>query len=160
MPHSASGPPRAAATIGYTNDPTELVVLRETQGEEKRPARLVLRVHMEHVAYPHIAVAIGLLERYYCPMGIGEDNGGNGLAVVQELATLDKFRSLDLGPKLSRRRSDEPPRTRRPRRVRGVRGRADDLRRHGHRRREGRAPASASEYIIQRPRIIRRGGRR
>ena len=86
--------------LGYTNDPTELVVFRETQGEEKRPARLVLRVHMEHVAYPHIAVAIGILERYYCPMGIGLDNGGNGLAVVQELTTLDKFRSLGLGPKL------------------------------------------------------------
>jgi len=86
--------------LGYTNDPTELVVLRETPGEEKRPARLVLRVHMEHVAYPHIAVAIGILERYYCPMGIGVDNGGNGMAVVQELTTLDKFRSLELGPKL------------------------------------------------------------
>jgi len=28
------------------------------------------------------------------------DNGGNGMAVVQELTTLDKFRSLELGPKL------------------------------------------------------------
>jgi len=33
-------------------------------------------------------------------MGIGVDNGGNGMAVVQELTTLDKFRTLDLGPKL------------------------------------------------------------
>ena len=86
--------------LGYTNDPTELVVFQETQDEGKSRARLVLRVHMEHVAYPHIADVIGLLERYYAPMGIGVDKGGNGLAVVQELTTLDKFRDLDLGQKL------------------------------------------------------------
>ena len=86
--------------LGYTNDPTEIVVFQETQDEGKSRARLVLRIHMEHVAYPHIADVIGLLERYYAPIGIGVDQGGNGLAVVQELTTLDKFRKLELGTKL------------------------------------------------------------
>ena len=86
--------------LGYTNDPTEIVVFKETQEEERRRVKLVLRVHMEHVAYPHIADVIGLLERYYSPMGIGVDRGGNGLAVVQELTTLDKFRPLNLEQKL------------------------------------------------------------
>ena len=86
--------------LGYTNDPTEIVVFQEVEEEGRRRAKLVLRIHMEHVAYPHIAVVIGLLERYFAPMGIGVDRGGNGLAVVQELTTLDKFRHLNLEAKL------------------------------------------------------------
>jgi hypothetical protein len=86
--------------LGYTNDPTEIVVFREARDDERPRARLVLRIHMEHVAYPHIADVIGLLERSYAPMGIGVDRGGNGLAVVQELTTLDKFKELDLEQKL------------------------------------------------------------
>ena len=86
--------------LGYTNDPTELVVFRETQDEGKSHARLVLRIHMEHVAYPHIAQVLALLEHYYAPMGIGVDQGGNGLAVVQELTALDKYRELQLDRKL------------------------------------------------------------
>jgi len=86
--------------LGYTNDPTEIVVFQETQEEERRRVKLVLRVHMEHVAYPHIADVLGLLDRWYSPMGIGVDKGGNGLAVIQELTTLDKFRSLNLEARL------------------------------------------------------------
>jgi hypothetical protein len=86
--------------LGYTNDPTEIVVFHEEAGDGRPRVRLVLRVHMEHVAYPHIAEVIALLERYYAPMGIGVDKGGNGLAVIQELTTLDKFRELDLQGKL------------------------------------------------------------
>ena len=62
--------------LGYTNDPTETVT------------------------YPHIAQTIGLLDRYYAATGIGVDNGGNGLAVVQELLTLDKYRDLQLDGRL------------------------------------------------------------
>ena len=40
------------------------------------------------------------LERYFTPVGIGVDNGGNGLAVVQELLTLDKYRALLLEGRL------------------------------------------------------------
>lgn len=86
--------------LGYTNDPTEIVVFQETAEGERRRVKLVLRVHMEHVAYPHIADVLGLLDRWYSPMGIGVDRGGNGLAVIQELTTLDKFRVLNLEPRL------------------------------------------------------------
>ena len=51
-------------------------------------------------AYPHIAQTLGLLDRYYAATGIGVDNGGNGLAVVQELLTLDKYRDLQLDGRL------------------------------------------------------------
>ena len=86
--------------LGYTNDPTEIVVLREIREDERHRVKLVLRVHMEHVAYPHIAEVIAMLDGYYAPMGIGVDQGGNGLAVVQELTTLDKYRELELDAKL------------------------------------------------------------
>jgi hypothetical protein len=86
--------------LGYTNDPTELVVFREVEVAERPVLRMVLRVHMEHVAYPHVAQAIALLERMYTPVGIGVDNGGNGMAVVQDLLTLDRFKPLGLDGRL------------------------------------------------------------
>ncbi|MHB9124562.1 MAG: terminase large subunit domain-containing protein [Armatimonadota bacterium] len=86
--------------LGYTNDPTEIVVFREEETEGRHMLKLVLRIHMEHVSYPHIAQLIGLLDRYYSPTGIGVDNGGNGLAVVQELLTLDKYKGLNLEGRL------------------------------------------------------------
>ncbi len=86
--------------LGYTNDPTELVVFREDLFGDRRVMTLVLRIHMEHVSYPHIAQTIGLLENYFSPTGIGIDNGGNGLAVVQELLTLDKYKPLQLDGRL------------------------------------------------------------
>ena len=86
--------------LGYTNDPTELVVFQELELGERRIIKLVLRVHMKHVAYPHIAQTIALLDRYYTATGIGVDNGGNGLAVVQELHTLDKYKDLLLDGRL------------------------------------------------------------
>jgi len=72
---------------------------RLLRSQRLRPATLV-SVARVHFGYPYIADVIGLLERYYAPMGIGVDKGGNGLAVIQELTTLDKFRELDLEGKL------------------------------------------------------------
>ncbi|MCL5104453.1 MAG: hypothetical protein M1133_10120, partial [Armatimonadetes bacterium] len=86
--------------LGYTNDPTEIVVFKEEEVEGRQAMKLMLRVHMEHVSYPHIAQLIGLLDIYYSPTGIGIDNGGNGLAVVQELMTLDKYKRLELDGRL------------------------------------------------------------
>ena len=88
--------------LGYTNDPTELVVFQETENDDRRRVKLVLRVHMEHVAYPNIAQTIALLDRYFLPSGIGVDNGGNGLAVVQELLTLDKYKTQEFEGRLQR----------------------------------------------------------
>ena len=86
--------------LGYTNDPTELVVFREQEVGDRSVAKLVLRVHMERVPYPMIAQTIALLEAFYTPTGLGVDNGGNGTAVVQELLTLDKYRLLALEGRL------------------------------------------------------------
>jgi hypothetical protein len=76
------------------------VVFKEEEFEVRQVMKLVLRVHMEHVSYPQIAQLIGLLDRYYSSTGIRVDNGGNGLAVVQELLTLDKYRDLGLDGRL------------------------------------------------------------
>lgn len=86
--------------LGYTNDPTEIVVFQEIEVGDRSVLKLVLRNHLEHVSYPHIAQVVSLLERYYTPVGIGVDNGGNGLAVVQELLTLDKYKLLQLEGRL------------------------------------------------------------
>lgn len=86
--------------LGYTNDPTEIVVFQEIAVGDRSVVKLVLRIHLEHVSYPHIAQVVSLLERYYTPVGIGVDNGGNGLAVVQELLTLDKYKLLQLEGRL------------------------------------------------------------
>ena len=86
--------------LGYTNDPTEIVVFQEMEIGERSLLKMILRLHLEHVAYPHIAQIIALLERYYTPAGIGVDNGGNGLSVVQELFTLDKYKELELEGRL------------------------------------------------------------
>jgi len=86
--------------LGYTADPTEIVVFRETSENEKAVLRLVRRIHMEHVAYPHIAQTIALLDSYLNPTGIGVDAGGNGLSVVQELTALNKYKELNLAPRL------------------------------------------------------------
>ncbi len=86
---------------GYTNDPTEIVIFKETNDPNERlHLKIVLRVHLEHVAYPHISACLSLIDRYYNPVGIGLDNGGNGLAVVQELTCLDKYRALGLKDRL------------------------------------------------------------
>jgi hypothetical protein len=75
--------------LGYTSDPTELLLFRE---EENEVLTLALRVRAEHVPYPTIAEIIGLLDRLYNPVGLGFDRGGNGAAVEHELLSLDKFR--------------------------------------------------------------------
>ena len=108
--------------LGYSNDPTEITIWEEREmifhsgnvvtSEKNRGQikphlvttqtvmRLVFRVRMERIAYPLISEAIGIIDRYFKPRGIGVDNGGNGGAVVQELSTLDKYRELDLGERL------------------------------------------------------------
>lgn len=86
---------------GYTSDPTELVVFREIEGlNGKSVLWCVLRVHMEHVSYPHIAQTIGMLDQYFSFSGVGLDNGGNGTAVVHELLTLDKYRQQNFDGRL------------------------------------------------------------
>ncbi len=88
------------ADTGYTNDPTEIVLFKETEEHGRTKLRLVLRIHLEHVAYPNIAACLALIDRYYDPVGLGIDNGGNGVSIVHELTGLDKYRPLGLKSRL------------------------------------------------------------
>jgi len=76
--------------LGYTSDPTELLIFEENDDEI---LSLVVRVHAERVAYPFLAEMIGMIDRIYNLTGIGIDRGGNGTAVEQELLHLDKFQN-------------------------------------------------------------------
>lgn len=75
--------------LGYTSDPTELLLFEE---DENEVLSLVLRVHAERVPYPQISELIALVDQLYSPAGIGIDRGGNGASVEQELLHLDKYR--------------------------------------------------------------------
>jgi hypothetical protein len=116
---SLSGTFWVGSDTGYTNDPTEIVVFKEDANFSSSVSgspvssfdnnritgnritlKLVLRIHLEHVAYPHISACLGLIDRYYNPAGVGVDNGGNGLSVVQELTCLDRYRPLGLKDRL------------------------------------------------------------
>jgi len=85
------------ADLGYTSDPTEILLFQEDESEH---LTLVLRVHAERVPYPTISELIGLIDRVYAPLGLGVDRGGNGMSVVQELTGLDKFREQYLAARL------------------------------------------------------------
>ncbi|MFH0765847.1 MAG: hypothetical protein V2A61_05445 [Calditrichota bacterium] len=85
------------ADTGYTNDPSEITVWRE---DEDGVMKLILRLHTEYVAYPVLAEVIALIDRYYNPRRIGIDNGGNGMAVAQDLLGLDKFRGQEFETKI------------------------------------------------------------
>ena len=84
--------------LGYTSDPTELLLFEEMG---KKVMRLVLRVHAEHVPYPIICDAIALIDRVFSPQGLGLDRGGNGLSVEQDLLTLDKYGGRRFSERLS-----------------------------------------------------------
>ena len=83
--------------LGYTSDPTEILLFEEDEDDR---LSLLLRVHAEHVAYPVITEIIALIDRLYVPLGLGVDRGGNGMSVVQELLGLDKYRDLHLTGRL------------------------------------------------------------
>ena len=82
--------------LGYTSDPTELVLFQEVDDKLK----MILRIHAEHVAYPVISELIATIDKAYNPVAIGIDNGGNGVSVIQELTSLDKFKINDFSDRL------------------------------------------------------------
>ena len=83
--------------LGYTSDPTEILLFEE---DEEERLSLILRIHAEHIPYPVITEIIALIDRLYVPLGLGVDRGGNGMSVVQELLLLDKYRDLHLDGRL------------------------------------------------------------
>jgi hypothetical protein len=55
---------------------------------------------MERVGYPQIAQCLGAIDSLLLPSGLGVDNGGNGLAVVQELMSLDRYKGRGFAGRL------------------------------------------------------------
>jgi hypothetical protein len=78
------------ADLGYTSDPSEVLLFEE---DKQGIVSLLLRVHATHVPYPVIAEVIAVIDRVYQPRGLGLDQGGNGRAVEQDLLSLSKFQS-------------------------------------------------------------------
>lgn len=86
---------------GYTNDPTELVLAKETLlPDGSFTLTLHARIHCEHVPYPYVTALIAYLDRLFAFAGLGVDNGGNGVSIIQDLTTLDKYRDLALAERL------------------------------------------------------------
>jgi len=90
------------ADLGYTNDPAEITVWKEAgDGDnDRKTMRLVYRLHTKHVSYPTLSEIVALIDYFFNPVGIGIDNGGNGLSVTQELKELDKFKGRDFDEKV------------------------------------------------------------
>ena len=76
--------------LGYTSDPTELLLFDEDV--QDGTLSLILRVHCERLPYPAITELIGVIDQICHPVGIGLDRGGNGTGVEQQLLRSDKFR--------------------------------------------------------------------
>lgn len=79
------------ADTGYQADPAELVIWHE---DEMKIMTRVLRIHCEHVQFPHQEKIIAQLDRAYHFNGIGIDAGANGTSIYQNLMTKDEFRDL------------------------------------------------------------------
>jgi len=80
--------------LGYTRDPTELVLY----ADDGRTMLNFARVHMEGVDYHTQQRAIEILNNRFSFRGIGIDNGSNGMAVCHNLLALgDRWTSIVQG---------------------------------------------------------------
>ena len=64
------------------------------------PAKNIIHLDGRDVGKSIVLSTDALHYAFTTPAGIGVDNGGNGLAVVQELLTLDKYKGLELEGRL------------------------------------------------------------
>lgn len=99
------------ADLGYSNDPAEITIWKEEMASlvngritigagDLTVLKLVHRIHQERISYPIQAELMAMLDRVFEPSGIGVDEGGNGIAVVQDLKTLDKFKDRGFSTRL------------------------------------------------------------
>jgi len=80
--------------LGYTRDPTELVLY----ADDGRTVVNFARVHMKGVDYHTQQRAIEILDNRFSFRGIGVDNGSNGMAVCHNLLALgDRWPSVVQG---------------------------------------------------------------
>jgi hypothetical protein len=74
-------PLHIGADLGYSSDPAE-IVLGEARGLK---IRSIARLHLEHVKYTDQVLILEALYKALNVLGLGIDNGNNGLAVCQML---------------------------------------------------------------------------
>jgi hypothetical protein len=91
------------ADIGFTNDPTEILVFAEVRDKKTEPSylKLLTRVKLERISHGHQVDVMLWLIRFYQPVAYSMDKTGLGLPLFQDLQ--DKARkdpsikgSLDL----------------------------------------------------------------
>jgi hypothetical protein len=79
--HCSDKPIYIGADLGYSSDPAE-ITFHEERGMN---IRTLARLHLEHVKYTDQIIIIKALYETLNLLGIGIDNGNNGLAVCQTL---------------------------------------------------------------------------
>lgn len=79
--HCGDKPIYLGADLGYSSDPAE-ITFHEERGMS---VRTIARLHMEHVKYTDQVIILKALYRELNLVGMGIDNGNNGLAVCQIL---------------------------------------------------------------------------
>lgn len=86
------------ADLGFSNDPTELMVFRELGAE----LRLVARLHAKGVSYDLQCALIDGLDELFGRQGAwGVDFGSAGTAVVQMLQALEEFQAGDFEERMT-----------------------------------------------------------
>jgi len=85
--------------VGYTNDPSVVLVFAEDTPTKKGPGRLKLltKVIMERISAPHQAEAILHFITFYQPQAFSMDKTGNGLPLFQLIQSM-----VEKNPSLSR----------------------------------------------------------
>jgi len=75
----------------YTADPCEYVIWSE---DDRGHMTRLFRIHTEKLSHPIKAKMIAALDRIYHFNGIGIDNGGDGISIIDDLLARDEFKDL------------------------------------------------------------------
>jgi len=78
------------ADLGYTSDPAEIFVARESNAILTSR----LRIHLEKIPYTTQAKILGQLDQNFKFDAFGIDRGGNGMSVIQMMHNNDEFAIL------------------------------------------------------------------
>jgi len=89
-------PAYIGADLGYTSDPTEIIIAHDFNGT----LTYTSRIHIERLDYTKQALLFELLIDWFNPESVGIDQGNNGLALTQMLKYNDKFEYLNLEERL------------------------------------------------------------
>lgn len=74
--------------VGYTNDPSVVVIFAEDKKKGESLLKLIGQIKMERISNPHQVEAIMHLLDFYSPIAFSMDKTGNGLPLFQDLQGL------------------------------------------------------------------------